>query len=66
MGKPASRKSDTGLFRIPLPDKGGSPMMPFGGAVPVTGLAPGAYRLELTAIDSANKKVQRTGDFVIQ
>ena len=64
--KTGEQKSDTGLFRIPVPDKGASPMMPFGGAVPVTGLAPGAYRLELTAIDSADKKFQRTGDFVIQ
>lgn len=58
-------KQDSGAFRIKVPDQGGSPTVPFGGVVPVTGLAPGAYKLEITAVNDANETVRRTADFEI-
>ena len=59
-------KSDTGLFRIKVPDKAGSPAIPFGGAVPVNGLTPGAYKLEITAMNDLNKAPSRVTDFQIE
>jgi VWFA-related protein len=58
-------KSDTGLFRLKLPDKAGSPAIPFGGSVPVNGLAPGAYHLEISAMNDLNKVFTRVTDFAI-
>jgi VWFA-related protein len=58
-------KSDTGMFRLKVPDKPGSPAIPFGGAVPVNGLAPGAYHLEITAMNDLNKVFTRVTDFQI-
>jgi VWFA-related protein len=63
--KTEDQKSDSGLFRIKVPDKPSSPAIPFGGAVPVNGLAPGAYRLEITAMNDANKVFTRVTDFQI-
>jgi VWFA-related protein len=64
-GKTDAQKSDSGLFRIKVPDKPGSPAIPFGGVIPVTGLAPGAYHLEITAMNDANKVFTRVTDFQI-
>jgi len=63
--KTDAQKSDSGLFRIKVPDKPSSPAVPFGGSVPVSGLAPGAYRLEITAMNDLNKVPMRVMDFQI-
>lgn len=59
-------KSDSGGFRIPMPDKGGNPVIPFATQIPVTALEPGAYKVVLLVIDSANGKVERSANFEIQ
>jgi VWFA-related protein len=64
--KTGEQKVDSGMFRIPVPQKGGSPAIPTGAQVPVTSLTPGTYRLVLTAQDTAGHKSQRWADFDIQ
>jgi VWFA-related protein len=64
--KTGEQKVDTGLFRIPVPEKGGNPMIPTGSQVPVSQLTPGSYRLVMSATDSAGKKSQRWADFEVQ
>jgi hypothetical protein len=59
-------KSDSGGFRIPVPEKGGNPAIPFAAQVPVSTLEPGTYKLLLVALDSANNKVERTVNFEMQ
>ncbi len=59
-------KFDSQPFRIPLPEKGGNPAIPFAGQVPVATLEPGIYKLELTAVDTSDNKVARTASFEIQ
>jgi len=59
-------KSDSGGFRIPIPDKGGNPAIPFAAQIPVSTLEPGSYKVVLAAVDNANNKVERTANFVMQ
>jgi len=65
-GKTGEKKTDTGPFRIAVPDKAGAPAIPLGLQIEVGKLTPGNYRLELTAMDSAGGKAQRLTDFVIE
>lgn len=65
LDKGGEQKSDSGLFRIKVPDKPGSPTIPFGGSVPVSGLAPGAYKLEISAMNDANHVATRAANFEI-
>jgi VWFA-related protein len=64
--KSGEQKVDSGLFRIPVPEKGGSPAIPAGAQVPVATLGPGSYRLVMSATDSAGKQSQRWADFEVQ
>jgi len=64
--KTGQQKSDTGLSRIPVPEKNGSPTIAFGTMLPVADLAPGSYRMILSAIDNAGNKSQRWADFEMQ
>jgi VWFA-related protein len=59
-------KSDSGGFRIPVPEKGGNPVIPFAAQIPVSTLEPGSYKVVLLAVDNANNKVERTANFVMQ
>jgi len=59
-------KSDSGGFRIPLPEKGGNPAIPFAAQIPVAALEPGSYKVVLVAMDNANNKVERTVTFEMQ
>ena len=64
--KTGDQKVDTGLFKLdPLPPPG-NPTIALGEKMPVSGLAPGSYRLEVTAVDTAGGKAMRTADFEIQ
>ena len=63
--KSGEKKVDSGLIRLPLPEKGGNPVLPVGMKLPVTGLAPGAYRLEMSAMDKPGKPVVHLTDFDI-
>jgi hypothetical protein len=64
--KTGQQKSDSGLNRIPVPEKNGSPSIPSGTVVPVADLTPGSYRLILSAVDNAGNKSQRWTDFEVQ
>jgi len=59
-------KSDSGGFRIPLPEKGGNPAIPFAAQIPVATLDPGSYKVVLVAMDNANNKLERTVTFEMQ
>jgi VWFA-related protein len=63
--KTGEPKSDSGLRKLDLPKSGGD-AVPVGSSLPIGGLAPGSYELEVTAVDSAGKQVRRTGDFEIK
>jgi VWFA-related protein len=64
--KTGEQKSDSGLFRIPLPEKTSNPSIPTGTIIPVASLAPGTYRAIMSAMDSAGNKTQRWADFEVQ
>jgi hypothetical protein len=59
-------KSDSGGFRIKVPEKGGNPAIPFAAKVPLETLDPGSYKVEVIAVDSANNKFSRTANFEVQ
>ena len=64
-GKTDQPKWDVGPVQLDRLAAGKS-TIPVGMNVPIASLAPGLYRLEVTAADSAGKSVQRTADFVVQ
>jgi len=59
-------KSDSGGFRIPVPEKGGNPQIPFAAQIPVATLEPGMYKVEVSAVDSLKNTFVRTGIFEVQ
>ena len=59
-------KLDSGLVGMDLYVRKGSPVLPIGLKIPLTGLVAGAYHLELTALDSLGKSVTRTVDFDLE
>ena len=59
-------KADTGLFRIPMPEKPGNPVISFATKIPSDAIEPGSYVLEVKAFDSANKSVSRTMPILVQ
>jgi hypothetical protein len=64
--KTHEQKSDTGLLRVELPKQAGSPTVPLGAKVPTESLAPGAYQVELKAMDDKGKEFKRTTDIQIE
>jgi hypothetical protein len=63
--KTGEQKLDTGSMPIDRPANAGL-AIPVAKRVPIDALAPGLYRLELEATDSAGKSARRTTDFEIQ
>ncbi len=59
-------KFDSGGFRIPVPEKGGNPAIPWAAQVPVANLEPGSYKVSIVAVDNANSKAERTASFEVQ
>jgi hypothetical protein len=59
-------KSDSGVFRVAVPEKGGNPAVPFAAQLPVAGLEPGVYKVVVGAVDNANNKFERTATFEMQ
>ena len=59
-------KSDSKGFRIPVPEKGGNPQLPFASQIPVATLDPGLYKLEVTSVDSLKNTFVRTAVFEVQ
>ena len=64
--KTGEQKLDTGPLSVTLPAAASSPAIPTAKRVPIDSLAPGSYRLELEASDSAGKSARRTADFDIE
>ena len=64
--KTGEQKSDTGMLALAPAPPMGNATVPMGAKLPVSGLASGAYTLEFTVADSANRSAQRTADFDIQ
>ncbi|MGA2194179.1 MAG: VWA domain-containing protein [Bryobacteraceae bacterium] len=59
-------KIDSGLVPMEAYVRKGNPVVPVGLKLPVAGLVAGAYRLELTALDSMGKSVTRSVDFDVE
>ncbi len=59
-------KSDSQGFRIPVPEKGGNPQIPFAAQIPVATLDPGMYKVEVSGVDSAKNTFVRTAVFEVQ
>jgi VWFA-related protein len=64
--KTGEEKSNTGLMKLDPAPPLGNPVIPLAEKMPVAKLGPGAYQLEVTVADSANKIAKRTADFDIQ
>ncbi len=60
------QKFDSGLFRIPIPEKGGNPAIPIATQIPVSSLTPGNYRMIVEAMDSKGQTSKRWTDFAVQ
>lgn len=65
-GKTGEQKEDTGLMRVGLPSQTGSPTVPVGAKIPTASLTPGAYKVEIKALDNAGKEFMRTADIQIE
>jgi len=65
-GKTGEQKEDTGLIRVGLPTQAGNPMVPVAAKIPTQSLTPGAYKLEIKALDDAGKESKRTTDIQIE
>ena len=61
-----AQKADSGGYRIPIPDKPTSPVIPWGAKIPIEELKPGAYFVVIDAMDSAGRNKVRTAEFVIE
>ena len=64
--KTGEQKMDTTFLPLDPAPMPGTLVVHLAGKMPVAGLAPGAYRLEMTASDSVGKTAPRTADFDIQ
>jgi VWFA-related protein len=63
--KTGEPKSDSGFRKLSVPGNGGD-VVPVSSSLPFSGLAPGRYALEVTAVDSAGKQIRRTVDFEVR
>jgi len=64
--KTGEKKLDSGWIRVPIPEKSTNPVLPVGMKLPVTGMAPGGYRLEVSALDKPGQPAVRVIDFDIE
>jgi hypothetical protein len=60
------QKFDSGMVRVPMPEKGGNPAIPIATQIPVATLGPGAYRLIVEATDSKGLTRKRWADFAVE
>jgi hypothetical protein len=65
-GKTGEQKEDTGLMQVGLPAQTGSPMLPVAAKIPTASLSPGAYKVEIKAVDNAGQESKRTADIQIE
>jgi VWFA-related protein len=64
--KTGEQKGDSGMFRIPLPEKGGNPVVPAGIPIPLADPAAGSYRLEVKGLNNLGKTFSRKVDFEVE
>jgi hypothetical protein len=64
--KTGQPKMDSGMIEVTRYSTAGNPMVPVPLKLPVSQLGAGAYRCELTAADSLNRKAMRKLEFEIQ
>jgi hypothetical protein len=64
--KTQEAKEDSGLVGVNQAIRAGNPVIPVGVPIHVAKLAPGAYRLEVTAKDALNNSKTRTADFDVE
>ena len=64
--KTGEQKIDSGVVEVANFIRAGNPVIAVGLKLPVSALAAGSYRAELTALDSAGKSVVRSTDFEIE
>jgi VWFA-related protein len=65
--KTGEQRHDSGLMRVPGAVHSENPVIPVGLKLPIDGLAAGAYRAELKAVDSAgHTSTIRTADFDLE
>jgi len=64
--KSGEQKFDSGLARVDAQMHPGNLVIPLGMKIPLESIAPGAYKVELNAVDSAGAKSQRLANFDIQ
>jgi VWFA-related protein len=65
-GKTGEQKEDTGLMSVGLPAQAGSPMVPVAAKIPTAALNPGAYKVEIKAVDNAGQEFKRMADIQIE
>ena len=65
-GKTGEQKEDTGLMQVGLPAQAGSPTVPVAAKIPTASLSPGAYKVEIKALDNAGQEFKRTADIQIE
>ncbi len=64
--KTGEQKLDTNFLALEPAPPPGNLVVRLGGRMPISGLPAGAYKIEFTVADSADKSAQRTADFDIQ
>jgi hypothetical protein len=64
--KTGEQKSDTGLLTLDPAPPAGNQVVHLGGKLPVAGLPPGAYKIEVTVADATDKTAHTTADFDVQ
>jgi len=64
--KSGQQKEDTGVMRVEVPAKSMLPVIPVAGRIPTDPLTPGAYVVELRALDSAGKEFKRSVNMQIE
>ena len=64
--KTGEQKVDSGVVEVASFIRAGNPVIAVGLKLPVSALAAGSYRVDLTALDSAGKSVARSADFEIE
>ncbi len=61
-----NQKSDTGVQSVARFMRAGNPVIPVATAIPISGLAPGNYTLELTALRPGGQPIIRTAAFELR
>jgi len=64
--KTGQQKVDSGLVEVASFIRAGNPVIAVGLKLPVSALAAGSYRVELTASDSVGKSLVRSADFEVE